>query len=232
MELFVELRNPPRGVKADIQLTKIGGRGLMNIVNEFENIPTTCISDAMQGLNNLDPMIKPLKNDYRIVGRAFTVKIPVGDNLVFLKAIRECRQGDVLVVDAKGDTYRAIAGDFIVGMAQTLGVQGIIADGVIRDIEGVKELNFPVFCKGTTVAASGKAGNGETNVPISCGGVTIHPGDIIIGDADGVVVIPQEIEQDVLKTSLEKVEIDSKRAEKVSGKLDEVIKYLDDFLSK
>ena len=162
----------------------------MNIANQFENIPTTCISDTMQGLNNLAPAIKPLKDEYRIAGRALTVKMPVGDNLVFLKAIRESRPGDVLVVDAKGDSYRAIAGDFIVGMAQTLGIKGIIADGVIRDIEGIKQLNFPVFCKGTTVAASGKAGMGEINVPISCGGVTIHPGDIIVGDTDGVVVVP------------------------------------------
>lgn len=204
----------------------------MDIVNQFENIPITCISDSMQGLNNLTPAIKPLQEEYRITGRALTVKIPVGDNLIFLKAIRESRPGDVLVVDAKGDPYRAIAGDFIVGMAKTLGVKGIVVDGVIRDIVGIKELNFPVFCKGTTVAASGKAGIGEINVPISCGGVTVHPGDVIVGDADGVVVVPQEIEKEVLEKSLEKLEIDSMRAERISGKPDEVIKYLDDFLSK
>jgi 4-hydroxy-4-methyl-2-oxoglutarate aldolase len=204
----------------------------MDIVNQFENIPITCISDSMQGLNNLTPAIKPLQEEYRITGRALTVKIPVGDNLIFLKAIRESRPGDVLVVDAKGDPYRAIAGDFIVGMAKTLGVKGIVVDGVIRDIVGIKELNFPVFCKGTTVAASGKAGIGEINVPISCGGVTVHPGDVIVGDAHGVVVVPQEIEKEVLGKSLEKLEIDSMRAERISGKPDEVIKYLDDFLSK
>jgi regulator of RNase E activity RraA len=93
-------------------------------------------------------------------------------------------------------------------------------------------LNFPVFCKGTTVAASGKAGRGELNVPISCGGATIHPGDMIVGDADGVVVVPQAMEQEVLDKSLEKLELDIKRAEKVAGKREEVIKYLEDFLSK
>ncbi|MGM7723834.1 RraA family protein [Metabacillus sp. Hm71] len=204
----------------------------MSIVKQFEEIPTTCISDAMQGLNNLDSSIKSLKEEYRVAGRAFTVKMPVGDNLVFLKAIREAKPGDVLVVDAKGDTYRAIAGDFIVGMAQTLGINGIVVDGVIRDIEGIKQLNFPVFCKGTTIAASGKAGLGELNVPISCGGVTVHPGDLIVGDADGVVIIPQEMEQEVLVKSSEKLAFDRERAEKVSGKREEVIKYLDEFLSK
>jgi 4-hydroxy-4-methyl-2-oxoglutarate aldolase len=204
----------------------------MDIAVKFKDIPTTCISDVLKGLNNLDPAIKPLKNEYRVAGRAFTVKMPVGDNLVFLRAIKEAAPGDVLVVDAKGDTYRAIAGDFIVGMAQTLGINGIVADGVIRDIEGIKQLDFPVFCKGTTVAASGKAGMGEINVPISCGGAAIQPGDIIVGDSDGVVVVPQAIEQEVFNKSLEKLEFDIKRAEKVSGKPEEVRKYLEDFLSK
>lgn len=203
----------------------------MNIVEQFEDIPTTCISDALQGMNNLSSAIQPLKEEYRVAGRAFTVKMPVGDNLVVLKAIREAKPGDVLVIDAKGDTYRAIAGDFIVGMAQTLGIKGIIVDGVIRDVVGIKELNYPVFCKGTTIAASGKAGQGEINVSISCGGVTIQPGDIIVGDADGVTVIPQEAEEEVLKQSIEKADKDIKRAQKVSGNREEIIAYLDRFLS-
>ncbi|SIS07686.1 RraA famliy [Peribacillus simplex] len=203
----------------------------MCIIERFSEIPTTCISDTMKGLNNLSPTIKPVKDDYRVAGRAFTVKMPVGDNLVVLKAIREAKQGDVLVIDAKGDTYRAIAGDFIVGMAQTLGINGIIVDGVVRDLEGIKSLNYPVFCKGTTIAASGKAGMGEINVPISCGGTTIHPGDIVVGDIDGVVVIPKQLEEKVLDQSLEKLEKDNERAEKVSGNREEIRKYLDEFIS-
>ncbi|YCA41576.1 RraA family protein [Bacillus sp. JZ8] len=204
----------------------------MSIENKFQEVPTTCVSDAMEGLNNLDSSIKPLQDKYKVMGRAFTVKMPVGDNLIFLRAIREARPGDVLVVDAKGDTYRAIAGDFIVGMAKTLGIKGIVVDGVIRDLEGIKRLDFPVFCKGTTVAASGKAGNGELNVPISCGGVTISPGDLIIGDGDGIVVVPQATEREVLDKALDKLALDIKREEKVSGDREEVIRYLDHFLSK
>jgi 4-hydroxy-4-methyl-2-oxoglutarate aldolase len=111
--------------------------------------------------------------------------------IVYFKLVE--RSSDILVVDANGDQYRAIAGDFVVGMAQTLGIGGLVVDGVIRDIIGVKALNFPVFLRGTTVAASSKAGVGEVNVPISCGGVSVNPGDIIVADADGVVVIPQVI---------------------------------------
>lgn len=204
----------------------------MSLVEKFANIPTTCLSDAMQGLNNLHPTIKPLDENMTVVGRAFPVKLPVGDNLLFLKAIREAKPGDVLVVDVKGDTYRAIAGDFILGMAQTLGIAGLVVDGAIRDVRGCKALKFPVFCKGTTVAACGKAGMGEINVPISCGGASISPGDLIVGDADGVVVIPQAIEDEVLEKALERVKFDEQRVAQVSGKREEILRYLDNMLAK
>jgi 4-hydroxy-4-methyl-2-oxoglutarate aldolase len=202
------------------------------IINDFLGIPTTCISDAMDGLNNLHPAIQPLKENYKIAGRAYTVKVPIGENLSVLKAIREANPGDILVVDAKGDQYRAIAGDFVIGMAQTLGIGGLVVDGVIRDIVGVKALNFPVFSRGTTVAASGKAGVGEVNVPISCGGVPVNPGDIIVGDADGVVVIPQAMEQRILASSIEKMNKDELREASISGNPDAIRKHLDQLLSK
>lgn len=203
-----------------------------NLVKKFQNISTTCISDAMDGLNNLNPEIKPLKEEYNLAGRALTVKVPVGDNLAVLKAIRESKPGDILVIDAKGDQYRAIAGDFVVGMAKTLGVGGIVVDGVIRDIIGIKGLNFPIFSKGTAVASSGKAGVGDINIPISCGGVSINPGDIIVGDADGVVVIPQSIEQEVLIKSFEKMKKDQVREDNISGNPEAILKHLDKLLSE
>src|SRR3954466_6344115 len=101
---------------------------MSEIVLAFQDIPTTCISDTLQGLNNMDPLIKPLKEEYRMAGRAYTVKMPVGDNQCVLRAIREAKPRDILVVDAKGDTYRTIAGDFILGLAQTLGITGVVTD--------------------------------------------------------------------------------------------------------
>ncbi|KAB2335776.1 RraA family protein [Bacillus mesophilum] len=197
-----------------------------NIISKFLKIPTACFSDSMQGLNNMDSTIKPLKEDFVVAGRAFTVKIPVGDNKAVLRAINEANPGDVLVIDAKGDTYRAIAGDFIVGLAQSLGINGIIADGVIRDVQGVKKLNYPVFCKGTTVAASAKSGWGEMNIPISCGGVAVKPGDIVVGDADGVVIIPQEREKEILKLAQEKLRKDEEREAQISGNHEEIRRFL------
>lgn len=200
-------------------------------MKQFYDLPTTCISDALNSMNNLDPSIKPLQDSYKVAGRAFTVKIPAGDNTMVLKAIKEASPGDVLVVDAKGESYRAVAGDFVVSLAQKLGIAGIIVDGVIRDLIGVRSLNFPVFSKGTTVAASFKNGAGEINVPISCGGVSITPGDIIVGDADGVVVIPQADAEKVLEKALAKLKKDEQR--EASALQDEASarKYLEDLFS-
>jgi 4-hydroxy-4-methyl-2-oxoglutarate aldolase len=202
------------------------------LVTKFQSIPTTAISDAMDGLYNLDSSIKPLKEEYKFAGRALTVKTAVGDNLAVQKAIREAKEGDVIIIDAKGDQYRAMAGDFVVGMAQTMGVGAIVVDGVIRDLLAIKALNFPVFSKGTTVAASGKAGVGEINVPISCGGQSVNPGDIIVGDADGVVVIPQYIQEEVYTKAVEKIQKDQLREEKISGNREAIIAHLDKALSK
>src|SRR5699024_10186175 len=170
--------------------------------------------------------VKPLKEDYRIVGRAFTVKTAVGDNLAVLRAIKEAKPGDIIVVDAKGDTYRAIAGDFVVGMMQTMEFGGLVVDGVIRDIVDIEKLDFPVFSKGTTVSSGGNNGPGETNSPISCGGAQVNPGDIIVGDIDGVVVIPQDRAEDVLEKSKAKLIADDEREAKIAGNKDEILKYI------
>ncbi|RRJ65107.1 RraA family protein [Paenibacillus oralis] len=148
-----------------------------------------------------------------------------------LKGIREAKPEDVLVIDAKGDTYRAIAGDFVVGMAKTLGIQAIVVDDVIRDIAGIRQLDYPVFSRGTTVAAGGKLGMGEVNVPISCGGVSVNPGDMIVGDADGVLVIPQSIETKVVQSAKEKLKKDEEREKRISGDRQATLDYLDSMLS-
>ncbi|HLS22612.1 MAG TPA: RraA family protein [Pseudogracilibacillus sp.] len=202
------------------------------VIEQFREIPTTAISDVLKGMNNINPRVKPLKDEYRIAGRAFTVKTAVGDNLAVLRAIKEAKEGDVIVVDAKGDTYRAIAGDFVVGMMQTMGFEGLVVDGVIRDIVDIKKLNFPVFSKGTTVSSGGKNGPGETNVSISCGGAPVNPGDIIVGDVDGVVVVPQDCAEEVLEKAKEKLASDEEREAKVGGNKEEIIKYVEMMIEK
>lgn len=201
-------------------------------IEQYKSVPTTAISDATDGLNNLHSSIKPLKDKYKITGKALTVKIPIGDNHCVLKALDAAEPGDIIVIDAKGDLSRAVAGDFVIGMAKTLGIGGFVIDGAIRDLEACKALDFPIFCKGTTIAASNKAGVGEVNIPISCGGVSIHPGDIIVGDCDGVIVVPRDREEKVLKDSLEKIKKDEKREASVSGDVEAIKKHLKEQIAK
>ncbi len=202
------------------------------IINDLQNVPTTAISDVLKGMQNVDPQIKPLKESYKIAGRAYTVQLPVGDNLMLLRSLKEAKKGDILVVDVKGDTYRAIAGDFVVGMMKSLELGGLVVDGVIRDLIDIKGLNFPVFSKGTTVSSGTKNGPGDTNIPISVGGAPVNPGDIIVGDVDGVVVIPKDKAEEVLTKAQEKIIADDKREAKVGSDREAIIDYVNNMLNK
>lgn len=198
----------------------------------FKHLPTTAVSDATGGHTNLRSDIKPLADHFKLAGRAVTVRLPDGENGAVLEAIRAANEGDILVIDAKGNTNRAVAGDFVISLAKGIGVQGFVVDGVIRDIAAIRELDFPVFSLGTTVAAGNKNGGGKVNIPISIGGVTVHPGDYIIGDVDGVVVVPQEDAEQIVMAAEAKLEKDEGRAQEahVNGK-ESIIAYLDKVLT-
>src|SRR5699024_8498443 len=205
---------------------------MSTVIGQFKDVPTTAVSDALKGMNNVDPSIKPLKDTYKIAGKAYTVKLPVGDNLMLLRALKEANPGDILIVDAKGDNYRAIAGDFVVSMMKTMEIGGLVVDGVIRDLLDIKDLDFPVFSKGYTVSSGGKTGPGETNIPISCGGASVQPGDIIVGDADGVVTVPKHKAEEVLQAAQEKMKKDEVREQKISGNKEEIVDYINGMLEK
>ena len=207
--------------------------GLMeDIIEKFKKIPSTCAADATDGLNNMDTAIKPLREEYTICGRAFTVKMPAGDNMSVLRAIRTAEPGSVLVIDSKGYTSQSVAGDFVVGLAQVLGLCGIVVDGSIRDVISIKNSRFPVFCKGSTSSASAKNGGGKINVPISCGGVSVEPGDIIVGDADGVVVVPKDRENEIFAAAHNKLLKDQERANTALRSPAAARAYLDKILYK
>src|SRR5690554_1768559 len=185
--------------------------GISTIQEKFLALPTTAISDATGGHTNLDAKIKPLSDHFKIAGRVVTVRLPDGENRAVLEAISIAKEGDIIVIDAKGNTNRAVAGDFVASLAKGVGVQGFVVNGVIRDIAAIRELDFPVFSLGTTVAAGNKHGGGAVNVPVAVGGVTVHPGDIIVGDIDGVVVVPQGTEDEVVIAAEAKVAKDNAR---------------------
>lgn len=190
---------------------------MTTVEQQLAELPVTAVSDALKGQTNLDPAIKPVRDHQRVAGRAYTVKVNAADNKLVVKGIGEAKKGDVLVVDAKGWLKNAACGDFVVGLAKTLGLSGMVIDGVVRDLAGIRELDFPVFCKGTAQAASGRHGTGEMNIPISCGGAAVSPGDYIIGDIDGVTVIPQGQEKAALEGARNKMAKDDEREQAIMG---------------
>lgn len=181
------------------------------ILERLAALPTTALSDATGGHTNVAAYIKPLADHYKIAGRALTVRLPDGENGAVLEAISKAERGDILVIDAKGNTNRAVAGDFVMQLAQGVGVQGFVVDGVIRDAAASRKIKFPVFAIGTTVAAGNKHGGGAVGKPVAIGGVPVETGDYIVGDVDGVIVIPKADIETVVQKAEEKVEKDAAR---------------------
>lgn len=167
-------------------------------LGEFE---TPAASDLMNRLYTMAPTIHNLTDDkLKIVGPACTVKVYPGDNLMVHKALDVAKPGDVIVVDTSGSTMTAVLGDLISTKARHREIAGFVIDGLIRDLEGIRELgDFPVFARGVTPIGPLHRGPGEINCPVSAGGVVVHPGDVIVGDLNGVVVVPRTIADELLE---------------------------------
>ncbi|MGN7479581.1 RraA family protein [Solibacillus silvestris] len=183
----------------------------LTMVERLLALPTTAISDATGGHTNVAAAIKPLADHFKIAGQARTIRLPDGENGAVLEAISQAEKGDILVIDAKGNTNRAVAGDFVMQLAQGVGVQGFVVDGVIRDLGAAREIDFPVFSLGTTVAAGNKHGGGTVGGAVSVGGVAVQTGDYVVGDIDGVIIIPQKNVEDVIEAAEAKVLKDEAR---------------------
>lgn len=203
------------------------------LIKRLSMISTTAVSDATGGYTNLHAAIKPLANHFKVAGRALTVRLPDGENGAVLEAISQAQEGDILVIDAKGNTNRAVAGDFVIQLAKGVGIQGFVVDGVIRDLAAVLELDFPIFSRGTTTAAGFKNGGGEVGLPVSIGNVAVHTGDMIIGDIDGVVVIPISEFSRTVEAAEQKIVKDLKRQHEALYKGEQSIRaYLAKVLAK
>lgn len=158
-------------------------------INALRGIPTTVISDVLGRTlvaNGIHPMNR---SPISVCGNAFTIKLHVADNLMVHKALQLVQAGDVMVIDVEGDLGCAVIGEVLMSIAKTRGVLGIVVDGAVRDIDAFEEHGFPCWAKGVNLRGPLKEGPGSINVPISIGGMIVHPGDIILGDSDGVIAV-------------------------------------------
>jgi len=171
------------------------------IVDGLGQFETPAISDQLNRLYTMMPSIRNLTDEHlTILGPAVTVKSYPGDNLMVHKSLDIAQPGDVIVVDGHRSPLTAALGDLVSKKARHRGVSGFVVDGVIRDLPEIKGLgDFPVFARDVTPIGPMHRGPGEINYPIAAGGVVVNPGDIIVGDLNGVVVVPQEFADDLLK---------------------------------
>ena len=179
-----------------------------SLVKAFQNIPVANIADCMNRMSCLDSYMIPV-NSAPLLGVAFTVKTTGGDNLFVHKALDMAAPGDVIVVADGGDN-RATLGEIIVSYAKSRGLSGFVIDGCIRDRDAIRKMDVPVYCRGFTPNGPYKNGPGEINYPVSCAGQVIFPGDILVGDGDGVVVIRPDEAGPILQQALAVVEKEKK----------------------
>jgi RraA family protein len=172
---------------------------------------TPAISDQMNRLYTMATAIRNFTDErLRIVGAACTVKVYPGDNLMVHKALDIARPGDVVVVDAQASPMTAVLGDLVSTKARHRGIAGFVVDGLIRDLPAILALgDFPVYARGVTPIGPLHRGPGEINYPISCGGIVVHPGDVVVGDLNGVVVVPRGFAEELLQRLTEREEAEA-----------------------
>lgn len=174
------------------------------------------ISDAMECYAPMDGHIKSIAPKMKVAGTAITIALRPGDNLFLHKAIYLAGKGYVLVADGKGYSNGAAWGEMTTRAAIAIGVEGVVLDGFIRDLAELRELGFPVFARGAVPSGMNRLGPGEINGVISCGGVSVNPGDLVCGDEDGVVVVPRDKAAEVLDRAEDKARQEEKRIQEIA----------------
>lgn len=167
-------------------------RPAADIISAFSGVPVSQVVDAMGGRGALHHAIKPLSPAAAtLVGVAVTCQCGPSDNLALFGALDAALGGDVIVAATDSFAGAAVTGDLVLGMARNKGVAGFVTDGLVRDVIGIEAVGLPVYCAGVIANSPARNGPGTVGFPVVLGGVTISPGDILIGDRDGVAVVPR-----------------------------------------
>ncbi|NYT25067.1 RraA family protein [Alcaligenaceae bacterium] len=193
----------------------------LQLARAFLDIPVANVSDCMSRMSAGGPSVRRMHAGGRMAGPALTVKTRPGDNLMIHKAFELAKAGDVIVVDGGGDLTNALIGDIMVGEAIKRRLGGLVIHGSIRDSGEIARLPMPVFAGGVTHRGPYKDGPGEINVPIAIDGMVIEPGDLMIGDDDGVLCLPFDSVASLLEAAQEKQRLESGMVAAIeAGKLD------------
>ena len=190
-----------------------------DIVQRASAFAASILADVAGRRGTLDGRIQALAPSMRLAGPAFTIEVRPGDNLMIHAAMTLAKPGDILVIDGKADRTCALMGSIMINACRKLGLGGVVIDGAVRDTEELRELGFPVYAVCANPNGPTKFVPGRINWPISCGGISVRPGDLLVGDADGVVVVEREKAPSLLEDAAKKVADERARiAEIVAGK--------------
>ncbi len=184
------------------------------LVEKFRGIPSSNVGDMMHRLYCMQGYMKCYSKHRAMLGTAVTVKVPEGDNAFLHRAMDLCKPGDIIVVDGHGCESRALMGEMMLTLSEKLGIEGFVVDGAVRDVDCLDHLNISLYAKAVTPQGPFKNGPGEINVPVSCGGLVVFPGDILIGDGDGICVVPKEDAHKIVELAREKVDSERRTLKK------------------
>lgn len=200
------------------------------LTDQFRQFDTPDISDMLNRMYAMNNNIRDLSYAGPICGPACTVKVFPGDNLMVHKALDVAKPGDVVVVDAGGSKSNAVLGDLICTKARHRGIAAFVIDGLVRDLPDIIAEGFPVYACGETPIGPLHRGPGEINFTVSCGGVVVNPGDIIVGDKAGIVVVRKEFARDTLeRLNTQKLTLDPYIASVKKGEFSN--EWVDDYLN-
>jgi len=201
---------------------------LPDVIREFERVPadvvrraadfpSSILADVAGRRGALSGRIAALAPTMRFAGPALTVEVRPGDNLMIHAALAIAKPGDVIVVDGKGDLNSALMGEIMCQQAAKIGVVGVVIDGAVRDGEAIRALGLPMYACGLNPNGPTKFVPGRLNHPISVGGVSVQPGDLVVGDGDGVTVIERDKAEPMLSLAAEKVAAETRRIAEIRG---------------
>lgn len=188
------------------------------VVVEARQFPSSILADVAGRRGALHGRIAPLSATMQFAGSALTVEVRPGDNLMIHAAMALAKPGDVIVVDGKGDLSSALMGEIMSQQCVALGVVAVVLDGAARDAEAIRALGFPMFAAGLNPNGPTKFVPGRLNHPISIGGVTVHPGDLVVGDCDGVTVIERDKAAAMLPLAAAKVAAEAQRIDEIRSR--------------
>ncbi len=174
-------------------------------IDALRGVPSSVIGDVMGRLTGTTALRPVHRSPLAVCGNAVTVRVRAGDNLLIHRALDMLQPGDVLLVDGEGDVSRALVGEIMMTSARVKGAVAFVMDGAVRDVDAFEEHRFPCWARGISLRGPYKDGPGSINQPVTVGGMLVHPGDVVVGDTDGVIAVRPDEALAVAKLAHEKV---------------------------